>query len=266
MDVWRGKWALITGASAGIGRALAEELAAGGANLVLTARRRERLEELAGKLGAANGVNVEIVTADLAQATGPEEVFIFTEQKGIAVDLLVNNAGFGLYGEFQGTKLASQLGMVQVNCAAVVHLTRLFLPQMVERHRGHILIVASTAAFQAVPYIATYAATKAFDLFFAEGLGEEVARYGVRVCALCPGPTATEFSEVAGTPKSKAGEKLGVQEARQVARAGLEGLAAGKTCVISGFKNQLGAQAHRFLPRRTITGAAERIYRPEHLE
>ncbi|MGH9432647.1 MAG: SDR family NAD(P)-dependent oxidoreductase [Terriglobia bacterium] len=266
MNEWRGKWALVTGASAGIGWALAEELAAGGTHLVLTARRRERLEELAGKLRAAHGINVEMVTADLAQPTGPEELFLFTEQKGIAVDLLVNNAGFGLYGEFQSTQLATQLGMVQVNCAAVVHLTHLFLPPMLDRHRGHILIVASTAAFQAVPYISTYAATKAFDLFFAEGLGEEVARFGIRVCALCPGPTATEFGKVAGTPKSKAGEKLGVQDARRVAQAGLEGLAAGKTCVISGFKNQLGAQAHRFLPRRTITGAAERVYRPEHLK
>lgn len=266
MDVWRGKWALVTGASAGIGRALAEELAAGGTNLVLTARRRERLEELGAKLRTASGVSVEIVTADLAQPAGPEEVYLFTEQKGIAVDLLANNAGAGVYGEFQDTKLASQLDMVNVNCAAVVHLTHLFLPQMLERHQGHILVVASTAAFQAVPYISTYAATKAFDLFFAEGLGEEVSRYGVHICALCPGPTATEFGEVAGTPRSKGAEKLGVQDPRQVARVGLEGLAAGKTCVISGFKNQLGAQAHRFLPRRTITGAAERVYRPEHLK
>ncbi|HUY12301.1 MAG TPA: SDR family oxidoreductase [Terriglobia bacterium] len=266
MDLWRGKWALVTGASAGIGWALAEELATGGANLVLTARRRERLEELAAKLRAANGANVEIVTADLALATGPEEIFSFTEQKRIAVDLLVNNAGFGAYGEFYGTKLAGQLGMVQVNCSAVVHLTHLYLPQMVERRRGHILIVASTAAFQPVPYISAYAATKAFDLLFAEGLAEEVARYGVHVCALCPGPTATEFGEVAGTPKSKDGEKLGEQDAREVARVGLAGLATGKTCVISGFKNRISAQAHRFLPRSTAARVAERVLRPKYLK
>jgi uncharacterized protein len=266
MDEWRGKWGLVTGASSGIGWALAEELAARGANLVVTARRRERLENLAGKLRSAHGVNVEMVTADLAQPAGPEDVFLFTQQKSINVHLLVNNAGFGVYGEFHGTTLASQLGMVQVNCAAVVHLTHLFLPQMLERRRGRILIVASTAAFQAVPYISTYAAAKAFDLFFAEGLGAEAARFGVRVCALCPGPTATEFGQVAGSPKSKAGEKLGVQDARQVAVAGLDGLAAGKTCVISGFKNQLGAQGHRFLPRRLVTSIAERVYRPGSLK
>ncbi len=266
MDTWRGQWALVTGASAGIGWALAEELATSGANLVLTARRRERLEELAGKLRATNGIHAEIVTADLAQTTGPAEIFSFTEQKRIAVDLLVNNAGFGAYGEFYATKLAGQLGMVQVNCSAVVHLTHLYLPQMVDRRRGHILIVASTAAFQPVPYISAYAATKAFDLFFAEGLAEEAARYGVHVCALCPGPTATEFGEVAGTPVSKRGEKLGVQDAREVARVGLMGLAAGKTCVISGFKNRISAQAHRFLPRRTVTGVAERVLRPKHLK
>src|SRR5258707_15575087 len=195
---WRGKWALVTGASAGIGKALAEELAHGGTNLVLTARRRERLEALAQKLRATHKIQAESFVADLTQASAPKEIFDFTEGMGLAVDLLVNNAGFGQYGALHEVEVGKLLDMVQVNCRAVLHLTRLYLPGMVARRGGDVLIVASTASFQAVPYISTYAATKAFDLLFAEGLAEEVKPYGVRVCALCPGSTETEFQEVAG--------------------------------------------------------------------
>src|ERR1700737_3021309 len=195
---WAGKWALITGASAGIGVALARELAAGGTNLVLTARRRDRLAGLAGELSTKHGIRTLVCVADLAQPAGPREIFAFTESKNILVDLLVNNAGFGAYGEFRKVQPERLLEMVQVNVSAVVHLTHLYLPGMIARGSGDILIVASTAAFQAVPYITTYAATKTFDLHFAEGLAEEVRQYGVRVCALCPGSTATEFFQVAG--------------------------------------------------------------------
>src|ERR1700740_1314820 len=195
---WAGKWALVTGASAGIGVALARELAAGGTNLVLTARRKERLEQLAQELAAAQKVRVEVFAADLAQAEAPQQIFAFTLMKQINVDLLINNAGFGAYGEFATVDTQRLLDMVQVNCSAVVHLTHLYLPQMLKQRRGDILIVASTASFQAVPYISTYAATKAFDLLFAEGLAEEVKPHGIRVCALCPGSTESEFHEVAG--------------------------------------------------------------------
>jgi short-subunit dehydrogenase len=186
---WRGKWALITGASAGIGVALAKELAAGGANLVLTARRQERLEELSRELAAKHKIKTSIVAADLADVTGPEKIYAFTRAQGISIELLVNNAGFGAYGELHTVEPHRLLDMVQVNCSAVVHLTRLFVPEMVERRSGDILILASTAAFQAVPYISTYAASKAFDLLFAEGLAEEMKPHGIRVCALCPGST-----------------------------------------------------------------------------
>ncbi len=190
---WSGKWALVTGASAGIGKALAEEIAAGGTNLVLTARRRERLEALAQALSNAYKIRAEVFAADLSQPAAPAEILAFTREKDIHIDLLVNNAGFGAYGEFATSDLSRQLEMVQVNCAAVLQLTHLFLPAMIERDSGDILIVASTASFQAVPYISTYAATKAFDLFFAEGLAEEVKSHGIRVCALCPGSTESEF-------------------------------------------------------------------------
>jgi len=257
---WRNRWALVTGASAGIGAALAAELAAGGAHLVLTARRRSRLTELAAKFRAAHGVRVELVAADLTQADGPAAVFAFTGKRDITVDLLVNNAGLGSYGEFCASSLERELEIVQVNCAAVVNLTRLYLPGMVERRAGDVLIVASTAAFQGVPYMSTYAASKAFDLLFAEALAEEVKRHGVRVCALCPGPTISEFQSVAGVPASLSS---GMQEtAEQVARTGLRALAAGDHSVISGFSNWLGVELQRVAPRRVATYAAEKIFRP----
>ena len=262
IDTWRGRWALVTGASAGIGWAIAEQLAAGGANLVLTARRLERLEQLARTLREKHGVAVEVVSADLTQTIAPEEIFRFTESKGLVIDLLVNNAGLGAYGEFRASDLTSQMTMVQVNCAAVVHLTHLYVKGMVERGRGDILIVASTASFQAVPYISTYAATKAFDLLLAEGLAEEVARYGVRVCALCPGPTTSEFQQVAGTPARGAR----FETAEKVARVGLQALAAGKHSVISGLPNWLGVQGQRLATRRLVTAAAASMYRPKNLK
>ena len=257
---WRGKWAVVTGASSGIGEALAEQLAAGGTHLVLTARRRARLLELRKRLRGAHGTRVEVLAADLAQPDAPDRIFGFTRRRAITVDLLVNNAGVGSYGEFRASDAARELEIVQVNCAAMVHLTRLYLPGMVERGAGDILIVASTGAWQGLPYMATYGASKAFDLLFAEALAEEVGRHGVRVCALCPGPTATEFQQAAGIPRGLA---MGLEEpAAKVARAGLQALAAGEHSVISGFVNQIGAGIQRVLPRRFATAALETLLRP----
>src|ERR1039458_3792854 len=159
---WYGKWALVTGASSGIGAALAEELAAGGAHLVLTARRARRLANLRIRLRAAHGVLIKVLAADLAQPNTAAEIFAFTQERGIAVDLLVNNAGIGSYGEFRASDLERELGIIHVNCSALVRLTHLYLPGMVERRSGAILIVSSTAAYQGVPYMATYAASKGF--------------------------------------------------------------------------------------------------------
>lgn len=227
---------------------------------MLTARRHQRLTQLRKKLRTAHGIRVEILSADLNQTTAPDEIFAFTNDRGIVVDLLVNNAGLGSYGEFSASDRARELGIVQVNCAAVVHLTHLYLPGMLERRSGDILIVASTGAYQGVPYMATYAASKAFDLLFAEALAEEVKRYGVRVCALCPGPTVSEFQQVAGVPKHMA---MGLEEsADQVARIGLRALTAGEHSVISGFTNWLGVEVQRIAPRRMVTRAAEMLFRP----
>ena len=149
--------------------------------------------------------------------------------------------------------------MVEVNCTAVVHLTRLFLPDMVARRSGDILILASTAAFQAVPYISTYAATKAFDLLFAEGLAEEMKPHGIRVCALCPGSTESEFHAVAQQEQFTAKQQ---EPADKVARTGLQALVAGKSYVISGFGNYLGAHSQRMVPRRMVTRIAGNLFRP----
>jgi uncharacterized protein len=255
---WAGKCALITGASAGIGVALAEELAAGGTKLVLTARRKDRLEQLARRLTATYNVTTDVFPADLADSSAPEKILAYTKEKGIEVDLLVNNAGFGQYGEFHSVEKQRLLDMVQVNCHAVVHLTRLYLPEMMVRRRGDILILASTASFQAVPYISTYAATKAFDLLFAEGLAEEMKPYGIRVCALCPGSTESEFAAVAGQEKFK----RNAETAEKVARTGLKALAAGKSYVISGLGNYLGAHGERLVPRRLVTKIAANMFKP----
>jgi uncharacterized protein len=258
MEHWRGKWALVTGASSGIGWALAEQLAAKGTNLVLTARRTDRLARLANDVTNRFKIQTQVFAADLTRPQAPGELFRFTEEKRLQVEILINNAGFGAYGEFRKIEAQRFLDMVQVNVASVVHLTHLFLPAMVERRSGYIMIVASTAAFQPVPYISTYAATKGFDLLFAEGLAEEVRRYGVRVCALCPGSTASEFNEVAGQPRL-----AGPQESNEkVARVGLEALAQGKPRVISGARNWLSVEAQRLAPRRLVTRVAARMFMP----
>ncbi|MGO9640573.1 MAG: SDR family NAD(P)-dependent oxidoreductase [Candidatus Acidiferrales bacterium] len=260
MDAWRGKWALVTGASSGIGREFAAQLAAGGANLVLTARRRERLEKLAQVLSARHGVLAEVFPADLAQPGAPREIFEFTEGRGITVDLLVNNAGFGAFGEFPKQDVQVLLAMLQVNVNAVLHLTHLYLQGMMARGQGDVLIVSSVAAFQGVPYSSTYAATKAFERIFVEGLAEEMRPHGVRVCALYPGSTTTDFHTTAHQP----GHVRGKQEpADKVARTGLAALAAGKSGGVSGARNWLMVEAERFLTRGFITGMAAKMFRPK---
>jgi hypothetical protein len=260
MDRWHGKWALVTGASAGIGLELAKQLAAGGTNLVLTARRLDRLDALAKELASKHGVRTEILSADLTDANAAEAIFQFTSEKKIEVELLVNNAGFGVYGEFGKSDLAQEMKMVRVNCSAVVHITHLYLPSMIARRSGDILIVASIAGFQAVPFFSVYAATKGFDLLFAEGLANEVKPFSVRVCALCPGSTETEFHAVAGTPRRSFKSQ---ETSEKVARVGLEAMAKGKSYVISGLQNYLLTQSERLSPRSLVTKIAAKMYRPE---
>lgn len=257
---WKDKWALVTGASAGIGWALAQQLAAGGANLVLTARRVDRLQKLAADLTVRHGIQAEVFAADLARPETPAAIHAFTEGQRLEIGLLVNNAGFGVFGYTQEIDASRLMDMIQLNCSAVVRLTRIYLPRMVERRAGDILIVASTAAFQPVPFIAAYAATKAFDLIFAEGLAEEVRGFGVRVCALCPGSTNTEFQQVAHQPDRAF---RFAETAEKVARVGLEGLAQGKSSVISGRRNRWMVFGERFAPRAFVAKMAAKVMGPE---
>lgn len=261
IERWKGKWALVTGASAGIGWALAEQLAAGGTNLVLTARRTDRLQKLAADLTARYGIEAEVFTTDLVRPEAPAAIHAFTESRRIEIQLLVNNAGFGAFGYTHEIDEARLTDMIQVNCAGVVHLTRIYLPRMVERRSGDILIVASTAAFQPVPFIAAYAATKAFDLLFAEGLAEEVRGFGVHVCALCPGSTNTEFQKVAHQPDRAF---RFAETAEKVARVGLEGLVQGKSSVVSGSRNRWMVFGERFAPRALVARMAAKVMGPEN--
>jgi short-subunit dehydrogenase len=249
---WRGKWVLITGASAGIGRELAKLLAAGGANLVLTARRVDRLQKMAADLASQHGTKTEVFAADLTRPEAPGEIYAFTANRKIEVEFLINNAGFGAYGNASEIPAGTMLEMVQVNCSAV------YLPRMVQRRHGDVMIVASLAAFQPLPYNACYAATKAFDLLFAEGIAEEVREAGVRVCALCPGSTVTEFQEVAHQPDRAF---KNAETAEKVARVGLEAQAAGKPYVISGFMNRLMKEGQRLAPRSLVTRMAAKMMR-----
>jgi uncharacterized protein len=257
---WQGKWALVTGASAGIGEAFVVELAAAGVNVVLTARRKERLETIAARLVGEYKIQVRIIVADLEDPEAPNKIYAETEAAGLTIDVLVNNAGFGYYGEFGKGEPARQAAMVQVNCTAVVALTNLFLPGMMERRRGDILIVASTASYQPVAYLGTYAATKVFDRFLAEAIAEEVKKYGIHVSALCPGPTESEFGEVAGVSLK---QMRGFQTADIVARRGLEGLVKGKHWVIPYLVGKAGVFIQRFVPRRLVTAGVEKAFRPK---
>jgi short-subunit dehydrogenase len=256
---FNGKWALVTGASAGIGAALARELASHGAKLILTGRRRERLESLAAEL-AAKGTEVRIVAADLNDPAAPQQIYDATAGAGLAVDILINNAGLGQFGAFTQTDPEQELSQVRVNCEAMVRLTRLFVPPMVERRHGWVMILASTASFQPLPYLSTYAATKAFDRFFALGLAAEVARFGVKVTALCPGPTESEFFDVAHAGVIRA---RGVQSAEVVARLGVEAMARGRRTIIPNFSGRFTAQLVRLMPVGLITHFVEKMARPK---
>jgi len=268
---FQNKWALITGASSGIGAALARELAAHGANLILTARRRDRLDALAAEFAAKapdthpdtrinTRIDTRIVVADLNDPSAPEQIFDATEGAGLVVDILVNNAGLGNFGAFVTNNADQESTMVRVNCEAVVRLSRLFLPRMVERRRGWMLVVASAASFQPVPYLSTYAATKAFDRFFALGVGAEVARFGVKVTALCPGTTESEFIEVAHASQFL---NRNQQSAADVARVGIDALARGQHTISTNLTGKLRSFLVRFLPVNLITWFVEKFARPK---
>lgn len=249
--------ALITGASSGIGLELARLFAADKWDLALVARSEGKLKELASELQSAHGITVRVVAADLAKPGAADEVMARLE--GVEIEALVNNAGFGTAGEFTKADLHAQLEMIQVNIAALTHLTRLALPAMVGRRRGAILNVASTAAFQPGPLMAVYYATKAYVLSFSEAIAEELRDSGVTVTALCPGPTATGFASAAQMESSKLFTMTRPAESKDVARAGYEGMKSGKRIVIPGIRNKVMAQSIRISPRRLVTAIVRKV-------
>ncbi|HWQ36411.1 MAG TPA: SDR family oxidoreductase [Blastocatellia bacterium] len=259
MSEWKNKTALITGASYGIGESFARRLAAEGANVIITARSRERLEALAAELRERHRVAVTVIEADLARPEAAVEIFRATEAAGLQVDLLVNNAGFGIVGDFATQPREKLTEMIQVNVTALVELAHLYLQPMLERRAGAIINLASTASFQAVPYFAVYAATKSFILIFSESLWAECSGSNVRVLALCPGPTATHFQSVAGTAKRRLPERM--QTADEVVEIGLKALAQGRSHVVSGLNNKLMVEIERFVPRDVVTRLAAKLFR-----
>ena len=259
MAEWRGKTALVTGASYGIGTAFARRLAAEGAHLILTARSTDKLEALAVELRRQYQISVFVITADLADARAPRHIFDETQRQGLTVDLLVNNAGFGAAGDFAFLPLDRQLEMIQVNVTALVALAHLFIQPMLAHRAGAVINVASTASFQGVPYLAAYAATKSFILNFSEGLWGEFQPYGVRVLALCPGSTESNFHAVAGSERRARPHPK--QPAAAVVEAALAALAAGRSHVVSGANNKLMIWLERFLPRQIVLGAASKLFK-----
>ena len=242
--------ALITGASAGLGVDFARQLSAKGRRLVLVARRKDRLDALAADLG-----NARAIEADLGLVGAADRLMADLAANGEHVDLLVNNAGFGLTGQFSELDGKRQRQMIDLNCGALVELAHAVLPGMIERKSGSILNVASTAAFQPGPGMAVYFATKAFVLSFSEALHEEVGKKGVTVSALCPGPTSTEFGSVAGFGPSNLLDKVAA-DSPSVVRAGLDGLKKGRAIIVPGLMNKASAQANRFFPRSLVRKAA----------
>jgi short-subunit dehydrogenase len=241
--------ALITGASGGIGLELAKLFARESHDLALVARSHDKLKSIAEELRQTYGVQVKYYTKDLSVTSTPDELFEVLQSEGGNVDILVNNAGFGWRGEFAQMNLADVLEMLQVNITSLTYLTKLFLPGMIERKRGRILNVASTAAFQPGPMMTTYYASKAYVMNFSLGLSEELQGTGVTVTAFCPGPTATGFGRRAGFANEKIMGGLLHKDVRTVAIDGYKGLMKGKPLVISGTLNWFGTQLIRFLPR-----------------
>lgn len=244
--------ALVTGASSGIGRALAGCFAADGWNLVLAARSVGKLEALAAELSTRHGITATVIGADLGSADGAAGLHGEVARRGIAIDALVANAGAGTYGDVRDADLAKDVAMIGLNTTAVVVLTELFLPTLIAR-RGKILTTASTAAFQPCPHMAIYAATKAFVLSFSEALAEEISSTGVTVTALCPGPTATGFFDAADMNASALVKGKRLPTSEEVAEIGYRGMLRGRRVVVPGLMNNILVQSVRVSPRRLVT-------------
>jgi short-subunit dehydrogenase len=245
--------ALVTGASGGIGEDLARIIAANGDNVVLLARSAGKLQALADELSTAHKIVASVMTADLSLPGAAEDIASRLAGRSITVDVLVNNAGFGILGNFAREDPQEQTQVLQVNIVALTQLTRLLLPGMLERRKGRILNVASTAGFQPGPFMAVYYASKAYVLSLSEALAEETAGTGVTVTCLCPGPTRTGFQDRAKMQKTRLFTLMSVMSSIDVARAGYDGMMAGRPLVVPGLTNKIGVQSLRIAPRWMAT-------------
>jgi short-subunit dehydrogenase len=255
------KTVLITGASSGIGYELSKLFAADGANLILVARSEQRLNEIASDLAQTYGVRVTVLAKDLSDPASPGEIFAALQAQSIGVDVLVNNAGFGTYGPFAEIDWPEELRMLQVNVVSLTHLTKLFLPGMIERRSGRILNVGSTGSFAPGPLMAAYCATKAYVLSLSEAISEEVRGTGVSVTALCPGVTHTGFQARAKVENTQLVHGSAMS-AREVAEIGYKALLRGQAVAVPGFSNQLLAFAVRLTPRWLTRRISHRLMQP----
>jgi hypothetical protein len=254
-------FALITGASSGIGACFARALAARGKHLVLVARSKDKLEDLAREIRAKHSLHIEVVAQDLSTEGAAQHLVSTLNERGMVVDLLVNNAGFGAQGEFWKLPLDRQSQMLRLNIVALTELTHLLLPPMLARRSGGIINVSSTAGFQPVPYTSVYSATKAFVTSFSMALAEEVRDYGVKVVALCPGSTATNFFDASQYTKREF--PGGLQAPEEVVDAGLRALDRGRSLAVTRFINRLMVASLRFAPRRMVAREAGKMFRPK---
>lgn len=254
---------LITGASGGIGYELAKLFARNRHVLVLVARSGDKLAQVANEL-QAYGASVKTVALDLTSAPAPKFLYDQLQREAVAVDILINNAGFGAFGEFAKMPEEQIIGQIQLNIVALTELTRLFLPQMIARGSGRIMNVASTAGFQPGPLMAVYYATKAYVISFSEAIANEVGGLGVTVTCFCPGATHTGFAQRAGNDKSRLFQQLGAMSAERVAMDGYRAVMEGRTLSISGAHNWLVAQSSRFAPRKVVTAISRWVSEDAH--
>jgi uncharacterized protein len=254
----QGRHALVTGASSGLGADFARELAARGADLTLVARREERLRELQRELGGRHRARIEVIVLDLTAPGAPDELVAATAGAGHPVDVLANNAGYGLYGESSRLDWERQRNMLELDVIVPVHLTKLFLPGMLERGFGFVLNLASVGAYQPSPTYASYSAAKSFILNFTEALSYELRGTGVRATVLSPGIVATEFLAVSGQQPTRY-QRLARMDSATVARIGVDGMLKGRPSLVAGRLNAASVWSNRLLPRRLSAAIANRL-------
>ncbi|WP_201714207.1 SDR family NAD(P)-dependent oxidoreductase [Rossellomorea arthrocnemi] len=253
------KTVLITGASSGIGLNFSHKFAGSGHDVILVARSEGKLMNLSREIESKYGVKAHVLTSDLSNPEAPKKLYEEVKAKGINVDILINNAGFGLFGEFEETEMSKELDMIQVNITALTELSKYLGKEMVMRKSGQIVNVASTAAFQPGPLMAVYYATKAYVLSLSEALANEWAPHGVKVSALCPGATKTGFSDAAELQSSKLFQS-GVMSVEDVVEEGFKQMMTNtKTVIVPGMKNRILTQSIRFMPRKMVTSIVRKV-------